>query len=141
PPTTRGRARPRARRDGAEPYAGPSGQARLKGDLGAGERLADRAVGLGLLRGALEVLRRDARHSGADRQVDPGDALARLERDVRPGVDLLRGSAGPREAVRERHREARAVRGGDELLGARLAIGLLGPRRPVHRELSDLGRI
>ena len=44
----------------------------------------------------------------------------------------LRRRARLREARRERHREARGVRGRDQLLGARLAPGLVGrARRPA----------
>jgi hypothetical protein len=41
------------------------------------------------------------------------------------------------EHERERHRKARGVRGGRELLGAGLAVGTLGARRPGHLETVE----
>ena len=47
------------------------------------------------------------------------------------------GRARLREAVRERHREARSVRRRDELLRARAPVRLLGARRPRHVEWPE----
>src|SRR6185369_10401842 len=52
-------------------------------------------------------------------------------------VELLGRVAALRELVRERHREARGVRGGDQLLGARLPVGSLGARGPRDRQLAE----
>ena len=72
-------------------------------------------------------------HRAADGQRALRDTLAGLERDGRRRLELLRRVARLREPVRERHREARRLRGGDQLLRARLAVRLLGARRPRRR--------
>ena len=74
----------------------------------------------------------DAGDRAAHGEVDAGDALARLERDRRPWSRACSGGrARLGEAVRERHREARRVRGRDQLLGARLPGR--APRRGTAR--------
>ena len=71
---------------------------------------------------------------------DPRDPLAGLEGDGRARPQLLGRVARLREAVRERHREARGVRGGDQLLRARQRRGLAGARGPAHGLLADRAR-
>ena len=48
--------------------------------------------------------------------------------------------AAPGQAVGQRHREAGGVGGGDQLLRAGLAVGLLGARGPADLEGADAGR-
>ena len=110
--------------------SGSSGQGRVEGDRGAGQRLADRAVRLGVLGGGGEVLGAHARHAPADRQPDLGDPLAGDEVDLGGGVQRGRGRPGLGQPVGEGHREAGGVCGADELLGAGLPVRLLGAGRP-----------
>ena len=67
------------------------------------------------------------------------------------GVERGRRASRPWQSARQRHGEARRVRRGDQLLGARLAVGLLGAGGPgdvvraeargLHRDLAGpLGR-
>ena len=63
--------------------------------------------------------------------------IADLERDVRGDGHHLGVPASADEAVRELHREARCVRCGEELLGARLLLGLVVPGGPGDVELGD----
>src|SRR5262249_5022075 len=116
-----------------------TGELNLEADLRhPGERLRDRAV---LLRGLRRLLERDpvdARDGALDRERDVCDALAGLEGDGRRRAELLRRVAVLREPVRERHRETGGVGGGDQLLGARDAAGVVGrARRPAARPLAD----
>ena len=60
----------------------------------------------------------------------PGDAGAGRELHVGARVQRRRRGAGLGQAVGEGHREARGVRGRDQLLGAGLAVGLLGAAGP-----------
>src|SRR5581483_7818006 len=99
------------------------------------ERLRDRAAVLRGLGGFFE--------GGG---VDAGDGAAHLERarDHAPaGLELLerhgggyfqsrRRVAGAAETGGERHRVAARVRRGHQLLGAGLAVGGFGARRPAH---------
>ena len=57
-------------------------------------------------------------------------AVGIVERDPRVGLQLRRLVTVSGERVRQRHREARRVRGGDQLLRARLAALLLEARDP-----------
>ena len=66
------------------------------------------------------------------------DPRARHERHRRRRLEPLGRVAGLREPVRERHREAGRVRGGDQLLGARLAsVLVLRARRPRHLQRPE----
>ena len=65
-------------------------------------------------------------HGALDGEVDAGDARTRLEGDVGGGDEPGRRGAGAGQAVRERHGEAAGVGGRDQLLGAGLAVRLLG---------------
>src|SRR4051812_17229636 len=114
-----------------------SGELRVQGDRDGLEGLADRAVGLGVVRGGGEALLVQARHGALDGEVDARDALARLEGDVGRGDELGGRSARAGQGVRQRHGEAAGVRGGDQLLGAGLAVGVLGARGPRDRLCLD----
>src|SRR5438128_212413 len=97
-------------------------EARLQRDLDAGQRLRDRAAGLRLLRGALEVVVRDPRDAGDRGQLDPRDreaAVGLVEVDARGRLDRLRRVAGPAKATGEGHGEAAGVGRADELLRVR----------------------
>ena len=98
-----------------------------------GERLRDRAARLRVL-GRLD----EAASSSPGTRPRTVSAIfvipvAGHERDRRRRVELVGRRAGLREAVRERHREAGGVGGGDQLLGARLPSRLLGARGPASR--------
>ena len=88
-----------------------------------------------------ELLERDAVDAGdaaLDRERDARDALARLEGDRRGGPELVGRRVGSRETGRQRHREARRVCRGDQLLGAGQAAGLvLGARLPRDAEPAE----
>ena len=67
--------------------------------------------------------------------------LVHLDRDR--GVEPARRSACAGQHAGEGHRDAAAVRGGEQLLGARLAVGVADPRREGEgqlRERAGLGR-
>ena len=68
---------------------------------------------------------------------DAPAGLQLLEADRR--LDLQRRGRRPvaPEPARERHRVARGMGRGDELLGAGAAVGSLGPRCPRHREAGE----
>ena len=94
------------------------------------------------------VLRRAPPRAGTPASSIPGTVPTTASCDLRdPGsgdeghrrvdVELLRRRACLREAVRERHREARRVRGRDELLRARAPVRLLGARRPRDVERPE----
>ena len=61
----------------------------VKSDGGAGEGLAYRAVGLGAFGGQAEPLSRQARYLTGHAEVDAGDALSGLERNVGTGFEPL----------------------------------------------------
>src|SRR5262245_65344806 len=89
------------------------GERGVERDRGAGERLAHRAADLRRLGRADEVVLAQPRHPAPHRDVATGDALTRLERDVGPGVKAIRWGARLGQSMRERHRVAGGVRGGD----------------------------
>src|SRR5712691_9110002 len=93
------------------------------------EGAGDGAVLLRVLRGRLEFRRVGAWNLAAhvERAGDDGPAVPDfVEGHLRAHLEPLRRRACAREAGRERHREARGVRRGEELLGARLATGRFG---------------
>ena len=132
-----GRPRPPAERE----VAGRSEQGGVERDGRAGQRLADRAVGLRLIGGGAEVVLGEPRHRTSNREVDAGDALAGLEGDVGRRLQALGRTTRLGEGVGQGHREAGGVGGGDQLLGARAAVGFLGPRRPGEVEGAEAGRL
>src|SRR5205823_943851 len=78
----------------------------------------------------------------ADGQMDRVDreaAVRAVEGHLRVGLQLRGRVPRLREAVRERHREARRMCSGDQLLGACLAARLLEPGR--ERDLLVLDRV
>src|SRR5690625_4232551 len=111
-----------------------------EGDLGAGQRLADRAGLLGLAGevgapGGVDPLDR-----AAHGELDPGDAGPGDEGDRGAGVELGGRGAVLLEHVGELHRVAGSVRGGDELLrGGGATAGLLTAGLPGDVEGSDAG--
>src|SRR5450755_231803 len=115
-------------------FAGRTGHSRaglhhLEGDVGAGESLADRAALLSVLGDLRELLLGDAVRRSPHGQRDAADPETARgvgpERDVGPDLDRLIAAARRTEQARELHREARAVRGGDELLGTGEAAGVI----------------
>jgi transposase len=110
-------------------------QGRLHADLGVAEEPRDRAEGAGLVDGSLELLLVGARDRGAHGDPRGGDcrlAVDLVEGHRRGHRCLVRGDVLLTEHQVQRHREARGVRGRQQFLGAGLAAGLLGPRRPRH---------
>src|SRR3954470_4729047 len=111
-------------------YRTASGERGVQRDGGAGQRLADGAALLGRLGGLLEPGRVQAVDLTADGELDPREAeparRVGAERDVGLHVEGLRGAAGLGDVGRELHREARGVRGRDQLLGAGGAAGVVG---------------
>src|SRR3712207_6142496 len=102
----------------------------------APQRVAHWATLVRLLDGALKAFRVYIRDVTADVQVDARDLhVVHVERAHGPDLQLLRGCATLVQNVRERHRKARAVGGGDQLLGAGLAVRALGARGPGDRHL------
>ena len=82
----------------------------------------------------------DPRYDRPHGQLDAGDALAGLKGHVGLGVDRgRRRVAGRDQLVGHRHREAGGVGRGDQLLGAGLAVRLLGTCRPADLEAADAG--
>ena len=106
-----------------------------------GERLAHRAVGLGVLGRGDEVVVAHAVDGRPDRDPDLGDPGARHEVDVGRGVERGGRRPGLGQAVGQRHGEAGGVGRGDQLLGAGLAVGVLGPGGPGHVEGADAGAL
>src|SRR2546427_11693214 len=103
----------------------------------ASERLRDGAVLLRLLRRLLEGCFVQPRDLSGNIDGDLRDALARLERHGGRGLQLLRGMALLGQPARERHREARGVRCGDQLFRARQPARLFGAGRPAHLEAAE----
>src|SRR5439155_13532365 len=101
------------------------------------QRLRDRTVLLRLLCGTTESLVVDPRDTALDRQGDLRNPLARLERDLSRRLELLRRVPGLRKPMRQRHRETRGVRGGDQLFWTRLAARFLRASRPADVEPTD----
>src|SRR5215211_7255228 len=113
----------------------------------AHQRVAHRAALIRLLDGIAEVLGFHARHPTPDIQIYACDSHV-LYVEGAHGADLqpLGRRAALGQDVRERHRKARAVGGGDELLRAGFALRALGSRGPgdghfphrfaAHRELA-----
>src|SRR5215472_14108129 len=121
----------RHRRNLAAPSAG--GQRYIR----SGQGLADRAGALGLLRDPGKVLGADALSRPAEGQLDAADPEAarriRAECHVGGDIELLPAAARRVEQGGELHREARAVRGGDQLLRAGGAVGIVSrPLGEVH---------
>ena len=91
------------------------------------QQLGDRAVGLRALRRLPDLVLRGAGHAGRDVEMGLGHGEAAallLQGDRRRGLDRLRRQVGLSKHHREGHREARRVRGRDQLLriGASLAL-------------------
>src|SRR5438094_5974696 len=63
------------------------GEGGVERDRRTGERLADGAVRLGVFGRLLKSRGRQARHASGHGDVNTGDALARLERDISSGVE------------------------------------------------------
>ncbi len=116
----------------------------VQGDVHAGERLADRAAGLGV-RGRLgELLRVQALDLAADGELDAGQpepaGRVRPERHVSLHVQRLRGAAGLADQRRQLHRVAGRMGGRDELLGTGPSPGVIGsPLGEGHVVGADLG--
>ena len=125
------------RRAGVRGRRGGLSQGCVEKDLDGRECLADRAALLGGLSRGDEVLLAHPLDRAPDLQADLRDAGAGHEVDLGRGVQRRGRRTGLGQAVGERHGEARGVRGGDELLGAGLAIGLLGTRGPGHVERAE----
>ena len=114
-------------------------RARLEATISGmpGERLRHRAVLLRRLGRLDERVGGEPGHGAANGQRALRDPLARLERHRRRRLEPLGRVAALGEPRRERHREARRPRRGDQLLGARLAVRLLRARRPRDVERRD----
>src|SRR5699024_1734638 len=111
-----------------------------EGDLGAGQRLADRAGLLGLAGEVGEPGGIDPLDRAAHGELYPGDAGPGDEGDRGAGVELGGRGAVLLEHVGELHRVAGSVRGGDELLrGGGATAGLLTAGLPGDVEGSDAG--
>ena len=68
---------------------------------------------------------------------DPPAGLELVERDGRTDGQVLGGRAAAGQRPGQGHLEARRVGRGDELLGARPAVGRLGPGRPGHGQVAE----
>src|SRR5581483_310334 len=111
----------------------------LERDLDPRERLRDRARELRPLCDLAKLVVRDlAVDLDGRRQLRADDPDADLEADGGGRLDLERLPAAADETGGERHREARSVRGGEELLRARQARLLVRASRPRHLELGQL---
>ena len=106
-------------------------QARLERDVDAGERLGDRAAGLGLVGDAVELVGRDAGH-GEPASLSFDVVMAKpppwlLDADFGRGLELVGRMARLGQHVGQLHGEAAGMGGGDELLriGARAAALVL----------------
>src|SRR5690349_6382443 len=110
----------------------------LQRDAGPGQGLADRARTLGLLSNLGEPFCGHALGGSPHRQLDAGDPeTARrvwAEADLRTDIEGLPAAARLAQQRRELHREAGAVRGGDDLLRAGYAARLVG-RPPGEADL------
>src|SRR5437588_6776743 len=94
-----------------------AGQLGVQRDFGnAGKGFRDRTVLLRVLRRHVETRAVEPRNGCADVQRALDDPFARLEGEGRRRLETLRRMAVLGEAARERHREARRPRGGDQLL-------------------------
>jgi SDR family mycofactocin-dependent oxidoreductase len=102
----------------------------VQGDVDPGERLADRAALLRRLSYLAELLRVQAFHLAADRELDAGqpETAGRVgpERYVSLHVECLRSASGLADERGKLHRVAGGVGGRDELLGAGEASGVFG---------------
>lgn len=105
------------------------------------ERLADRAVFLGLLGRRSETRLIQTGHFALDRKANASNAFIRLESNLGLGLQLDRRRARASQSVGQRHAKATGMGGGDQLFGAGLAVRLLCAGRPGNRVLSDAGRI
>ena len=112
-----------------------SGERGVERDRGGGERLAHRAVRLGRLGGRDEVLRRHARHRAPHREVDARDPLARLERDVRGGVERVGRRAGAGQAW------DRAIEKQAEWAAAISSSGLVRPSASLARDAQVTSKV
>src|SRR5581483_5925841 len=102
----------------------------LERDLDARERLRHGAVELGPLGRLAKLVVGDlAVERDAGGELRAHDADADLEPDRAGHLDLERLPPAPDEAGCERHRVARRMSGGEELLGARLPGLLVGAAR------------
>src|SRR5450631_546589 len=119
-----------ARREtGSPPRAGQS-SGDVEGDVRAGQGLAYRARVLGVLGDLPERILVDAVGGSPDSQLDTADpeSARRIggQRDVTPDGQRWRAATGRAEQRRELHRITGRVRGGDELLWAGRAVGVVG---------------
>src|SRR5947209_15686676 len=118
-------------------------QSRVEIDLDRVERSADRTVFLRALRQALILVCIDARCGHGGRQVDPRDHDALVVAAQQHGgfrVDGRRRVPVARERETERHRVARGVRGGEQLLGVRARVATeAGAERVVRGDEAALG--
>src|SRR2546423_3827535 len=103
------------------------------------ESAGDRAAFLRPVCDLLELRLVDARHAGVHRQLGGGDLrpLVGVEGHLGAHLHTLGRVTRLRQPVRERHGEAGRVRGGDQLLRARLAGGTSGARGPGHLLLAE----
>ena len=117
-----------------------SGEGGVERDRGAGQRLADRAVGLGVLGGLDEVLlARCPSTAPTTVRWMPVMPVPGVNSTSAVVSSAVRRRAGLGQAAGERHREAGRVGRGDELLGAGLAVGLLGAGGPGDVVRAEAG--
>src|SRR5437588_1207897 len=111
---------------------------RVERDLGNARKcLRDGTVLLRLFRRLFKRTDIQPGNAPLDRERDLRDPLAGLERHGRGRVEPLGHMTALREAMRESHREARRMRGGDQLLRARLAPGVFRACGPADVESAD----
>ena len=120
-------------------FAHPTG--RVDGDLD----VAPKRIRCGTERGGLVhcsferrlVERLDTRTHGERNLGDARRSLNLVENATRAGSEAFGWCAGLSEDERERHREARRMRGGDQLLRARLSLRGLRSRRPCDGQAAE----
>src|ERR1700676_952688 len=116
----------------------------LEADIDRAQGLADRTVFLCRGGDGLECSGLETGYRGAGRQFDAWyvDAVARLPQvHARGRVDRRRRVPGAGQREGERHREARGVRGGQQLFGIRAGLAAEArSERVVRGDLPALGR-
>jgi NTE family protein len=130
--------------DDAAPRAALVLERGVEGDVDPGERLADRAASLGVLRHLGELGIVQALDLTANGELDAGqpEPARRIgsERHVGLHVERLRCAARLADQRGQLHRVARGVGRGDELLGTGVAAGVFGgPPRERHLVGGELG--